>query len=136
METLRRFRVLAVRLSLLVTAIAALAGGLAVDLMVAKAILMGGIAGTLVFWVTALKVERLAILPAGKVKSSAYRWSFLRLAVYVVVLIRGYMMDPEGLRGLLGAAGGILIIRVVLVFLGLTGLDLKQDESEADGANR
>ncbi len=134
METLRRFRLLAVRLGLLMTAVAAF-GGFAFDSVLGKGLLGGGIAGVLAFWIIARQTEKLANLPREKIHSLTYRWTALRLLFYGVVLVWGYRLDPDSLRGLLGVAAGLFIIQLVVVFLGITGWDLKTGD-DVDGKDR
>ncbi len=126
MEPLKRFRLMAVRIALLLTALGGF-GTYKFDPVLAKGILIGGIGGVLGFWLTALSVEKVATMPKKKVKLSVYNWTIICLLIYGLVLGRAYMWDPETFHGFWGAAGGILIIRAVTIFLGLTGLDLKEE---------
>lgn len=128
METLRRFRLWAVRLSLFVTVVS---GGVAFVFSppLAKGIFLGGATGTLAFWLTAFRLERLAITGQGRVKSFNYRWALIRLVMYVLALLKGYTLDREHYHGLIGAVAGLFIIRAVSGFLGATGVDLKKDEN-------
>ena len=129
METLRSFRLLAVRLSLLLTAVAA---GIAAIFgwPAVQGVLMGGIAGTLAFWLTARQVEKLATGGKSKVYSVPLGWRFLEMLIYILVLARAYTLDREALSGFLGAVAGLFIIRAVIVLLGVTGLDLKDQGPE------
>ncbi|MBN2311783.1 MAG: ATP synthase subunit I, partial [Candidatus Hydrogenedentes bacterium] len=85
MEPLRRFRLMTVRLALLLTAVAT-AVAYPLNVTAAKGILAGGIGGVLAFWVVALRVEKLALAGDGRVKSIGVRWTLFRLAVYALVL--------------------------------------------------
>lgn len=134
METLRRFRLMAVRLGLLVTAVTAL-GGYALNPALGKGLLGGGIAGVLAFWILARQTEKLANLPREKIHSVTYGWTALRLLFYGVVLAWGYRLDPAALRGLVGATVGLFIIQGVVLLLGVTGLDLKTEE-DGNGEHR
>ena len=129
METVKRFRLMAVRLALLLTLLAG-AVALAFDVRVTKGILLGGLGGVLAFWITAVGVEKLATLPPGKVKFSVYKWTVIRLIIYAAVLVRAYTIDAGSMHALWGAVGGIFVIRIVVLFLGLTGLDLKEAEDK------
>lgn len=120
---LRRFRLAAVRLALLLTAIAA-AIAYWWDPVIGQGLLMGGLAGILGFWIIAVRIEKLARLQPEKVNFSALTWTGFRLLLYGAVLYRAYTLDTSEMHGLLGALAGILIIRFVLVFLGITGADL------------
>lgn len=127
MEPLRRLRLMAVQLALTLTVAV---GGVAFlfDKTVALGLLMGGVAGVVAFWIVAVRVERLAARPKRGVYSRTVRWSLIRLAIYAVTLWRAYLLDSETMRGLFAAVAGLFIIRLVVAFLGLTGLDLKQGE--------
>lgn len=127
MEPLRRMRLMAVQLALTLT-VAAAGVAFLFDKTVALGLLMGGVAGVVAFWIVAVRVERLATGPKRGVYLPAARWSFIRLVIYAVTLWRAYVLDRETMRGLFAGAVGLLIIRLVVVFLGLTGLDLKQGE--------
>ena len=130
MEPLKRFRMLVVRITLALTAIAGI-GGWAFDPTVGKGLLAGGIGGVLAFWLTALTIEKLAVGPKEKARRHAYTWTAVRLLIYTCVLVRAYTWDPDALRGFLGAAAGLLIVRAVTVTLGLTGLDLAEPRSRS-----
>jgi len=126
-ETLRRMRLMAVQLALALTVAG---GGVAFlfDKTVALGLLMGGVAGVVAFWIVAVWTEKLATAAKPGVYLRAVRWSLIRLVIYALTLWRAYLLDPETMRGLFAAAAGLFIIRLVVVFLGLTGLDLKQGE--------
>jgi len=123
-EPLKRFRLMAVRASLLLTAVAAF-GAYLVNAALGKGVLIGGVGGTLAFWLMARSLERLAGLDAHRVKWYAAKWTFLRWGIYAAVLVRAYHWDPDGLHGFWGAAAGLMIVRAVAALLGLTGLDMK-----------
>ena len=127
MEPLRRMRLMAVQLALTLTVAA---GGVAFlfDERVALGLLMGGVAGVVAFWIVAVWAEKLATASKRGVYFHAVRWSLIPLVIYAVTLWRAYLLDRETMRGLFAAAAGLFIIRLVVVFLGLTGLDLKQGE--------
>ncbi len=127
METLRRFRLLAVRISVAVTFVAAIVA-YRFDAVVAKALLMGGVAGTLVFWVTAVRLEKLATRGDRAVYSVPPTWRLLELAVYALVIMRAHYMAPDSVRGWLSAVVGLFIVRGAAVVLGLTGWDLKAEK--------
>ena len=91
-------------------------------------LLLGGLAGTLVFWVTAQKMEKLATKNSNAVYSVPMTWRVAGMAVYALVLVRAYTLDREGLSGLIAAAVGLFLIRIAMVALGLTGLDLPREE--------
>lgn len=134
METLRRFRLMAVRLGLLLTMVLAI-GGYALEPALGKGLLGGGIAGVLAFWILARRTEKLATLPREKIHSVTYAWTAGRLVFYGIVLVWAYRLDPDSLRGVLGATVGLFIIQGVVLLLGLTGLDLKTEERQ-DGEHR
>ncbi len=134
MSTLRTFRLLAVRLALIVTAV--LAGVLwPFSPIAAKGLLGGGIAGVLAFWVLALRFEKVAPGQGVHVQYTPLRWAVLRLALFAIVLFWAYTLDRETFHGFGGAAAGLFVMQVVMALLGLTGWDLKK-EGDSDGAHR
>jgi hypothetical protein len=106
------------------------------DEVVAKSLVGGGLTGILAFWIEALRTEKLAKLGADKVKSFAYRWAFVRMVLYAVALVWAHTLDRDSTRGLLSACVGLFIIRLVIIILGITGLDLSKERKEADGEHR
>jgi hypothetical protein len=125
---------MAVRLGLLLTMVLAI-GGYALEPALGKGLLGGGIAGVLAFWILARRTEKLATLPREKIHSVTYAWTAGRLVFYGIVLVWAYRLDPDSLRGVLGATVGLFIIQGVVLLLGLTGLDLKTEERQ-DGEHR
>lgn len=119
---------MAVRLSLLLSLIIAAILYFAVDPISAQGLLIGGIAGTLAFWILSIRVQKFASNPSAKVKLTTLRWSALRYCVYGVALARAYYLDTETYHAFIAAALGLLIIHVVLVFLAFTGLDMRGKE--------
>lgn len=119
----RRFRIAAVRYSLILVALFTL-GAFPLDRVAAQGVLLGGIAGVLGFWIIAIRLEKLANMGPGKVKFAALTWSFFRFALYGAALYRAYTLDPETKYGLLGALVGIFANRFVIVFMGVTGIDM------------
>lgn len=125
---LKHFRLMTVRLSLIATGIAAIGLYLWGDRPAAMGMLLGGIGGTLAFWLMATRVEKLATIPKESIQLAAYRWTFFRLIIYGLVLYRAYTLDPDEYHGLFAAFGGLLLHRAILIFVAITGLDLKQKE--------
>lgn len=128
METLKRTRLMAVRLGLVLTLVAA-AVAFPFSVLVAKGIAMGALAGILAFWLFALRMEKVAGR-GGSIEGMAVTWTFIRLAIYAAVLVRALFMDQEQYTAMLGAVGGLFIIRIVLVFLAFTGMDLQPEEEK------
>ena len=137
LRPLRRFRTAAVRLSLLIMMVMAAAAYMLVDAAAAQGVLLGGIAGVLGFWIIGVRLEKLATIARGKVHFAALTWTSLRFLLYGAALIRAYMIDREELHGMLGAVAGILVIHFVMIFMGLTGLEMPRAAggSAADSAN-
>ena len=135
MEEFRRFRLLTVRLSLLATAVAA-ACVFPFHAVASKALLGGGIGGVLAFWIVAFRTEKLASRGGNALKSGVVRLTLLRVALYAVVLGWAYTLDRDSIWGIVAAASGLFIVRFVVVILGLTGLDLRAEERNGDGAHR
>jgi len=130
-ETIRRFRSLAVRGGLLLSA-AAGAVGYVISPELGQGLLGGGITGVLAFWLLARQTERLAGAPREKAHAAAYAWTALRLMLYGAVLAGAYRLDPESLHGLLGATLGLFIIQGVVLALSLTWPGLKTRGKEQD----
>lgn len=122
---IRRFRTLAVRYSLLVIGVAAIAA-YRFNPVIAQGVMLGGLGGVLGFWLMARRVEKIASIPPSQVKFEVYKGTFVRLILYALVLGKAYTLDPETMVGFLSAAGGILVIRVVTVVLGITSIDLRK----------
>ncbi len=131
---LARFRLLAVRLTLFVTFLAA-GAAYAFSPVVAKGILMGGVCGALTFWLNVRNAEKLAFLPRAKVNSAVYRSTLIRMGLYALAFYWAFTLDRESMHGLLGALAGMFVVQIVLIFLGLTGFDLRE-ESQSDGTDR
>jgi len=137
LEPLRRFRLAAVRLSLVVTIVIAVAAFLLVDSTAAQGVLLGGIAGVLGFWIIGVRLEKLASMAPGKVHFAALTWTSFRFLLYGAAMLRAYLIDREEMHGLLGAVAGILVIHFVMIFMGLTGMEMPRAAggSAADSAN-
>lgn len=125
---------MAVRLGLMLTALLA-GGAYLLDSVVAHGLAMGGIAGVLVFWVIALRVEKLANAAQPKVHSLSLWWTLLRYLVFGLVIWRASLLDTSSFRGILGAVAGLFIIQGVIIFLGMTGLDRRLAGPSAVGAD-
>lgn len=137
LRPLRRFRTAAVRLSLFIVIAMGVAAYVLVDADAAQGVLLGGIAGVLGFWIIGVRLEKLATLASEKVNFAALTWTSLRFLLYGAALTRAYMIDREELHGLLGAVAGILVIHFVMIFMGLTGMEMPRAAggSAADSAN-
>ncbi len=137
LKPLRRFRTTAVRLSLFIVIAMGVAAYVLVDADAAQGVLLGGIAGVLGFWIIGVRLEKLATIAPGKVHFAALTWTSLRFLLYGAALTRAYMIDREELHGLLGAVAGILVIHFVMIFMGLTGIEMPRAAggSAADSAN-
>ena len=133
MNPLPTFRMLSVRISLALTLIAAIIVYPLFGRVASVGLLMGGLAGAIVFWITARQLEKLAIQFGNAVYSVPVKWRIVGLAIYAAVLIRGYTLDKERFIGLLAVAAGLLIIRIALVILGITVLDLPKEEEDSNG---
>jgi len=131
---LARFRLLAIRFTLLLTFLAA---GIAYPFnpILAKGLLIGGVSGAIAFWLNVRNAEKLAFMPRAKVNSSVYRSTLIRMVLYALGFYWAFTLDRETMHGLLGALAGMFAIQIVLIFLGLTGFDLKE-ETQSDGTDR
>ena len=119
---------MAVRLALLLTAIGA-AALFKPWPQAAHGFLLGGLAGTLAFWLNAVRVEKLAQSGKARAVFRPALASLLYLFLYIAALGKGYTLDKTGLHGLLGVGAGLFVIRGVAALLGLTGWDLDRKES-------
>lgn len=128
MESLVKFRLFAVRIALALTLLGALACHALFGRPASIGMLLGGLAGVLVFWVTARRMEKVARQGADMILSVPVTWRILGLLVYLLVLVRAYTLDKEGLSGLIAAAVGLFMIRIAAMVLGVTGLDLPEVE--------
>ena len=90
-------------------------------------LLLGGLTGILSFWLFACMVER-AVLKGKSLDGLVMLWSYARMALYTAALVRGYFLDKEQFTGLFAAMAGLFVIRLAVMFLAFTGLDLKPQE--------
>lgn len=128
MESLAAFRLFAVRIAMMLTLVAAILTYPLFGRAASIGLLMGGVAGALVFWVTARRLEKVAQQGANVLCSVPSTWRMLGFLVYALVLARAYTLDTEGLSGLIAAVVGLFMIRIAAIALGLTGLDLPKEE--------
>lgn len=128
MESLTQFRLFAVRLAIAFTLLAAVLLYPWAGRPASLGLVMGGIAGVLVFWVTARRLEKLARRDENPVYFVPVSWRVLGLVVYLAVLVRAYTLDQEGFSGFIACVAGLFIIRLAIIVLGLTGLDLPKQE--------
>lgn len=116
------------RISMALTLLAAAIAYPVLGRTVSIGLLLGGLAGTLVFWVTARRLEKLANKSSIGLYSLPLGWRMAGFGVYIAVLLRGYTLDKEGFSGLIAVVAGLFIIRFAAILLGLTGLDLPKEE--------
>jgi len=124
----KQFRLITVRVSLLVTGLLAVAG-LLLSRAAAHGVLLGGISSVLVFWIRARRLE-FANADSNHLQLAVYIFAAARFLVYGLILYRSYWLDPEHYYGFIGAAVGILVVHVVLVALGLTRFSVDSDGSQ------
>lgn len=86
---------------------------------VAKGIAIGGFAGALGFWMIVRNASTLLSIPKQEIPFRVYRWTFARVFLYALALLFAYQVDTAGRSALLGAAGGLFITRVVMLFTGI-----------------
>jgi len=94
-----------------------------------QGVLLGALAGTLGFWIMAVRLEKVAYTQPEKIHFFALTWSMMRFLLYGAVLLRAHFLDRDSLHGIIGAVVGIFIIRLVLLFLGITGADRGKDSA-------
>ena len=133
LQPLRRFRLAAVRFALVLIAVLAVAAWF-VSKAAVQGLLLGGLGGLLGFWIIAVRFEKLANMAPGQVKFAALTWTSFRFLLYGVVLYRAYTLDSDHLHGLVSALVGLLVIRFVLIFMGVTGMALTNPEPEDPAA--
>ena len=126
METVRRFRSLVLRMSVALIAAFTIVA-LIFDRVVAQGLLIGGLAGVAGFWTMTRHVE-VANAAVNGVKFGARKWLASRLLLYAIVLYVAYNLDKVHVRGFLAAAAGLLIVRIAVTVVGVTGWDLKEPE--------
>jgi hypothetical protein len=97
-----------------------------------QGVLLGGIAGILGFWIMASRLEKLAIMNPQKVQFAALTLTSVRFLLYGAVFYKAFTLDQDSYHGLLGALVGFLAVRYTLVFVGVTGKDLKFADSAAE----
>ncbi len=137
-----------VRWSLSLTGVAAVLAVL-FDVVVAKGVLLGGLASVLGFWIVARETDRATrepLLEGGKnevetpgtdgLESAPPRvtlprkWFALRMLLYTGALVKGYSLDPVYLRGFAAAAVGLMVVRLVVTVVGVTGWDLREQRAK------
>jgi hypothetical protein len=104
------------------TAGIALAGSGAVwvfDEAGATGFLLGGLGSAAGFWYLANRYRKFATLQKDALTYLVYRWTLIRMGMYGLVLIAAYWVDREGQHGLIGAAAGLLLARVVMLGVAL-----------------
>ncbi|HOZ45487.1 MAG TPA: ATP synthase subunit I [Candidatus Hydrogenedentes bacterium] len=118
MVAAQRFRKAVVRTSLVATAVAGLGVG-ACDARAGGSVFLGGAAGVLAFWFSTRAMGKLASISPNKAAALGYQLTAGRAILYAVVLAGAYACDPERLRSLWAAAGGLLIVRFTTVVVGV-----------------
>jgi hypothetical protein len=91
----------------------------------AQGLLLGAAAGLVPFLILTWRVERVVARGEDRLHLEMARWAVIRLLLYVAVLIRSYFLDPTHQHGVLGAVAGIFLVKLVLAFITLSGLDQK-----------
>ncbi len=124
---LKAFRLRTVQLGLLLTALLT-GAGLLFDRDLGVGVLLGGLGGIVMFWIVARRMAKVAADNPQVIQLGAFRWTALRMLVYALILYRAYTLDPESGYGLIGAVGGLLVVRLAMLILGFTGLDLTHQE--------
>lgn len=126
MEAVRRFRRLSVSLALLLTLILA-GGAYFIEPAIAGGLILGGVSGAMTFWMLAVRVERLVLTEPEKMQSATFRWTLTRLLVYAAALGLAFQLDDKQ-HAFIAATLGIFIIRIVAIFVGVSGLDQSREE--------
>ncbi|HNR36353.1 MAG TPA: hypothetical protein PKO36_14315 [Candidatus Hydrogenedentes bacterium] len=119
-----RFRRIVVLLSLGLMAALALAA-LLFGKPAAHGVMLGGTAALLGFEIS-VRTFRLETGGGDKVKFRLRIWWVVRFLAYAAALWKGHSLDTVQYSGLFGAIVGLLIVRVVVMVVGITGVDLKK----------
>ena len=88
-------------------------------------VLLGCLGALLPFYALTWRMERVVSQGEIKIQSEMARWAIVRYVLYVVVLVRGFYLDPVHIHGLLGALVGLFLVKLVLAAITLSGLDTK-----------
>jgi len=126
----RRLRILAVQLSLGTLAVCAILAYAMFGQVVAQGLLLGGLSGTLAFWLLARNLEKVATQGVQNLPLQAARWTVVRMVIYGLALGRAYFLDRETYHGLIAAVVGLFVIRGVMIFLAFTGWDLEKQRGD------
>jgi hypothetical protein len=126
-DALKDFRLKVVRFTLILT-IAATAGAWIWSAVMAKGVLMGGIAGTIGFWITGNNVQKLASPDAANIQYLAVKWTLVRLLFYALAIYKGHTLDREHHYGLIAAVIGIFFVQIVMIIIAFTGLNNTRSE--------
>ncbi len=116
---MRSFRRIAIRYALAITAMGAV-GAWFVSAVALRGFLLGSLAGIAGFWIMAARLEKIALTRPDEMHIFALTWSMWRFAIYGVALAAAYFLDRDSMHGLVAAAVGIMVIRFVLIYLGIT----------------
>jgi len=119
-----RFRRVVLLLSLALTVILA-ALALSFGKSAAQGVMLGGTAALLGFEIS-VRTFRLEKRSGDQVKFWPSIWWVIRFFAYLAALLKGYSLDTMQYRGLFGALAGLLIVRVIVMVVGVTGIDLKK----------
>ncbi|MBI2422811.1 MAG: hypothetical protein HYV27_08270 [Candidatus Hydrogenedentes bacterium] len=128
MDTLRKNRVLALRVSLLLIAIAA---GVAFcwSALMAQGIVLGGLSGVAGFWLLAARVEKLTQGEAEALNAFSFKWTVVRMGLYGAGLGGAWLLDRETYVALLGAVAALIVSRMLMIFVAFAGIRSKKDPS-------
>ena len=126
MEIVRRFRSMVLRYAIIMIAFASILS-VFISEALARGVLMGGLAGLLAFWFLVRNAEFANGAEDG-VKSRLRLWLMVRMVWYSAVLFKAYGLDTAHCHGLIGAVAGLLLIRVAVSVVGITGWDLQKTE--------
>lgn len=120
LEPLNTFRAAVVRHTLLLAFVFA-AAAWPFDPNASKGLVLGGLAGTLGFWITARNMGTLTAPGAERLGRYAFKWALLRLACYGAAISLAWTFDREEYHGLIGAVAGIFLVQIVMIGRALRG---------------
>lgn len=119
---MKPLRLFVVRSSLLAT-LGCGAVLLLLDPVLAKGLVLGGLARTLTFWIMARDVVQVENLSASRLKFRIQIGFALRMLVYTLVLVKAYSWDTEHVHGFFAAAAGLMIVCLMIAIAVVTGRD-------------
>jgi hypothetical protein len=102
-------------------------GALLADPAFARGFVLGG-SVRLVGFCLAVWAAQVAVQSLDRVNWSFRKWVVVRMLCYALALYKAYTFDIVHLRGFWGAVVGLMVVRLAVTLVGITGWDLKNAE--------